>query len=190
MPKRVGTNMLAAQRKKSRYSATNVTSRNLRAMLPRSLIPETKWKDYAASSGVATAFLSLPTSNIAQGDDYNERIGKKVTLKSLDCSVYCAAQAFRVTVLIPKNPTFNPTGLGGLSGFTGRYSHNDFWIIADHLVSADQSMKRLIVPLKDRVRHYGSSTSSTDVDMNNVIVAVNVANSANVVMGARLYYTD
>lgn len=191
MPKRLGTSMLANQRKKSRYR--NVTTQNLRSLIPRGMVPETHYRDYfgvSNSTPSADTFMICNVSSVPLGVGVGQRTGDRIFMKTLDITMQTRYSG-RLSVLIPKDPTVLPTALD----FTARYDHGDFTILHDAVVNCNDSssdvqvtLRRLKIPLNmERVFR-----SNTDVvSKNNIIVVFNSA-TAQLTTGriqTRLYFT-
>lgn len=158
MPKRLGTNMLASQGKKSRYSSTNVTSRNLRAMLPRVVIPETHYVDFTDQNVLTETVCTASLNVISIGNQKSQRIGDKLTITGIDLTLRYK-DACRLSILIPKDPTVVPTALDP----TTRYSHNDFTIIHEKVLSPSVNGENALYHFKKKMnlpRQYQSNNNS------------------------------
>ena len=154
-----------------------------KSQLPRSMIPETKFKDLTTSG--STPFLSN-NLRVFQGDDGDDFVGSKVCLTGYDVSIAVSSSTaiYRVSVLVPKDPSISPTSLAP----TIRYGHREFTIIEDHFGSCVDTP---IIRLKKKLNMIQTYTvGGTLVTHNNLYVVINVSPSTVVDMTSRLYFTD
>lgn len=153
--------------------------------LPRSVIPETKFRDYAPGT-ILGPFSSLQ-HQVNIGDGREQRTGNKIFVKSIDFSLVLDPAyngACRVTFAIPKNPTFGPVGLTP----SQRYNQDEYFILKDVLFSSkDDTTLRLIIPV-NKTQHY--IPTSVDPTFNNILVLVNLEATANMRYSSRMYFTD
>lgn len=153
--------------------------------LPRSVIPETKWRDLGLTPA-ALAFTSLQLQT-NQGDQRDQRTGSKIYVKSIDFSVTLDPAyngACRVTFAIPKDPSFAPAALLPYQ----RYSQDDFFILKDVLFSAkDYSTLRLNIPVNKTQQYVNTALAPT---FNNIYMLINLEAAANTSFSNRMYFTD
>lgn len=163
------------------------TRRTRRSFPPRRMLnaPETKFHDTNnAVVGTHVTAVVSPT----QGDDGDDFIGSKINLKALDISCYgtgLSAYSYRLSVLIPKDPSVSPVWVSPHF----KYDQHDFHILYDEFFTG--SLKRgtrIRLDLTGRVMEW--NTSGTTVLKNNIIVVLNSDVSESIYIGSRLYYTD
>ena len=70
------------------------------SQMPRSVVPETKFKDYflEIASTQGSGFVQI---KLLQGDDGDDFVGSKVYLKSLDISYATDRDVHRLSVIVP-----------------------------------------------------------------------------------------
>lgn len=156
------------------------------SQLPASVKPEIKFNEPNTSGATSSSaiYYVRPT---AQGDDGDDFTGSDCFLKSLDFGVLMSTtgwHACRVSVLVPKDPTTLPTYLNPLR----RYNHHDFTVLYDeYFTETEKNGTRIkkTLDLKQKYNNFG-----TALLQNNVIVMVNVANTATISGCCRTYFTD
>jgi len=146
--------------------------------------PETKFYDVISTTSPGTFVNRVHNPTIGTGR--NNRLGNKLQMLAIDftCVNQASSGSWRVTVLIPKDPSF---GFGSSLVYQ-RYDQDDYIILYDQVFSAaSDNVKRIRVPL-NMVQEY-SSTSGLCVK-NNVGIVLNSDVSANLQIGTRLYFHD
>lgn len=160
--------------------------RILQSFSRRTMIrPETKYLDNV-STGVSSFFITRAL-NPSVGTGRNNRIGNKIQLLAVDFTALNTniAGSWRVTVLIPKDPSAG-TGIG--NGVVVRYDQDDYTILYDQVFSCvSDNIKRIRVPL-NMIQEY-SSTSLACVK-NNVAIVINADTASNLTIASRLYFHD
>lgn len=168
---------------KRRKLMSKITLRSL----PKSILPETKYIDFQVFQD-NTGFSSVSAIVINQGAGRAQRTGNKVFIKSLDISFASNPSAlanYRITVLIPKDPSIAPVQLPPDS----KYNQDDFWVLRDTLKSTQESTThRMIVPINS-TQTYGSTGLPLANRLYVVACSTNTAISG-AVLTTRMYYTD
>lgn len=185
MAKRSFSDVMSSRSKYGRKVRAKVSKRVPMSALPRSVVPETKWRDLALAPAVAS-FTSLQLQT-AQGDQRDQRSGSKIYVKSIDFSLVLDPAyngACRVTFAIPKNPSFGPIALTP----SQRYSQDEYFILKDVLFSSkDYSTLRLNIPV-NRTQQYVNTTLAPT--FNNIFMLINLEAPANTSYSNRMYFTD
>lgn len=180
------TTMRYAPARKRRKTMKRLTM----AQLPAAARPETKFKDFSAST-TSGQFLT-DTIQLTQGDDGDDFNGSQVHLRALDMSMCVDGTStgvfpdqVRVSILIPKDPTIAPTALTP----TLRYGHREFTILYDEYFTPQEKNGTRIKLNLGMIQRY--NVFGTAVTQNQLYVAVNtLGTTQGIRVGTRLYYTD
>lgn len=191
MAKRTFSDAMISRSKYGRRVRAKLTKKLPMSAIPRSLVPETKFRDFSINS--ISAFLSLSIV-IPQGIGRDQRTGNRIFLKSVDVTYQDGTistpapyptTSRRMSFLITKDPSIAPVFLTPHN----RYNQDDFYILKDSVSSSTVSTaSRLIVPLNlsQTYNNAGFILSNHLYVVNNVQGGWDQASN----MTARVYYTD
>lgn len=172
------------------------TKKSAPMRIPKSLLPEMKQFTKDGLSASTNYAYSSIYSDMTQGDDADDFIGSKFTLKRLrviyDYSDLAASlsEGVRISVVIPKNPSSLPT----LTNHIKVWDTQQFTVLFDRILPKDASMLAGTFDVTGPIHMEGINTGTTPL-RNNVHIYVHSANNGsnigNVVrVSYQMWYTD
>lgn len=149
-----------------------------RFLIPRSLVPETKFHSdgVLGTSTTNYAYQSIPIS-ILSGSGTNARVGAKIRILRMrvmyDFSQISLTEAVRISVVIPKDPSTTPA----LGNAITPWDTNSFTVLFDRLLGDDTALVSGTFDVKGPLNVDYASTGNTCL-RNNVYVYVQSAGQA------------